>query len=488
MNIQDFSDEFSLVVFSQNIDLGTGLKLALNDQKYECQLYADADLLLNDLALNIPHVVIVDVPSLVLPLHEYIEKCLAVSDEIKFIILAPGENLKSLKNYRKYGVTQVVDSTAAVGLSAVETQVVFAVNNTCEVLYRTYQNEQLYENYKTEKNKFNYLSETLNSERQSTTVRPYQLRISQYKSADTKENLLDTFYNQTPTQSWIFLKYASSIKTFIAVSFSQVPESWIEGLSFKVPSKEKNFLQQLLLGETPDSFVIYLKNKFESENIKFLPLIIKDELEGVLISTQDISAEVAEDFSLMSLIYSLLAYESQPKHLDIEDSLTGFYNKVFYKRLLEREIERARRDYLPLSIIKIGIDKFSELEISYGRSFADEILKKVSHVIKLTSRIPDYLCRTNENEFTVVLIDCNRKGAAIRAERLRQELNKESYSKNGIAITVSQGISEYPSLSHTVEDLDESAQKSLSFISFKGGDKICIYKPSSNHKPEFTVS
>ncbi len=486
MNIQDFSNEFSLVVFSQNIDLGTTLKLALNDKKYECQLYADADLLLNDLAHNIPHVIILDVPSLVLPLHEYIEKCLSVSHEIKFIVLAPAGNLKALKNYRQYGVMQIIDSSAEV--SAVENQVAYAIDNTCEVLYRIYQNEQLYENYKSEQMRSSDLGSILNSERQSTTVRPYQLRISQYKTAESKENLLDLFYSQTPTQSWIFLKYASSIKTFIAVSFSQVPESWIEGLSFKVPQRENNFIQQILLGETPDSMMNYLKNKFESHNIKFLPLIIKNELEGVLISTQDISADVAEDFSLMSLVYSLLAYESQPRHLDIEDSLTGFYNKVFYQRLLEREIERARRDYLPLSIIKIGIDKFSELEISHGRSFADEILKKVSNVIKLTSRIPDYLCRTSENEFTVVLIDCNRKGAAIRAERLRSELNKESYSKNGIAITVSQGISEYPSLSHAVEDLNESAQKSLQFISTKGGDKICIYKPNPNHKPEFTVS
>lgn len=486
MNIQDFSNEFSLVVFSQNIDLGTSLKLALTDKKYDCQLYADADLLFDDLSHHIPHVIIVDVPSLVLPLHEFIEKCLSISHEIKFIILAPAANLKALKNYRQYGVMQILDSNTEV--SALESQVIYSVDSTCEILFRTYQNEQLYENYKAEQVKFNDLNSVLNNERQATTIRPYQIRISQYKTAESKENLLDLFYRQTQTQSWIFLKYASSIRTFIAVSFSQVPESWVEGLSFKVPQKENGFIQQILLGEAPDSLVNYLKNKFESHNIKLLPLVIRNELEGVLISTQDISADVAEDFSLMSLVYSLLAYEAQPKHLDIEDSLTGFYNKVFYQRLLEREIERARRDYLPLSIIKIGIDKFSELEISHGRSFADEILKKVSNVIKLTSRIPDYLCRTSENEFTVVLIDCNRKGAAIRAERLRSELNKESYSKNGIAITVSQGISEYPSLSHTVEDLDESAQKSLHFIATKGGDKICIYKPSSNHKPEFTVS
>ena len=198
MNIQDFSNEFSLVVFSQNIDLGTTLKLALNDKKYECQLYADADLLLNDLAHNIPHVIILDVPSLVLPLHEYIEKCLSVSHEIKFIVLAPARNLKALKNYRQYGVMQIIDSSAEV--SAVENQVAYAIDNTCEVLYRIYQNEQLYENYKSEQMRSSDLGSILNSERQSTTVRPYQLRISQYKTAESKENLLDLFYSQTPTQ------------------------------------------------------------------------------------------------------------------------------------------------------------------------------------------------------------------------------------------------------------------------------------------------
>ena len=55
-------------------------------------------------------------------------------------------------------------------------------------------------------------------------------------------------------------------------------------------------------------------------------------------------------------------------------------------------------------------------------------------------------------------------------------------------ITVSQGISEYPSLTKSAETLDESARKTLEFIITKGGDKICIYKAPSDHKPDFQVN
>ncbi|MGZ3691590.1 MAG: GGDEF domain-containing protein, partial [Pseudobdellovibrio sp.] len=102
--------------------------------------------------------------------------------------------------------------------------------------------------------------------------------------------------------------------------------------------------------------------------------------------------------------------------------------------------------------------------------------------------LPDYTCRTAENEFSLILTNCNRKGAALRAERLRQTLKTESFSEAGILVTVSQGISEYPSLTKSADNLDESARKTLDFIVTKGGDKICIYKAPVDHKPDFQVN
>lgn len=483
MNIREYAAQFSVSVFTQDVNLGTQIKHALTHAGYENRYFADVDEQLRNANENPPHIVVFDVRGSLIPPHEYIEKNLAASKEIKFIILSPAEQIKAFKNYKKLNVYNVFSSSEA----SVEQQVLQAVDNISEIICRTYQNEQLSEELQNVANRGQELQKTLEHERKAPEVRPYQLRIAEYKSATSKEELLNSFYRQTPTQSWIYLKYVPTIETLLCVSYTHVPEDWVEGLSYKVSSKDKNFMEQLFVGTMPLSLLNYLKGKFGSDQIKFLPMIIRNKIEGLLISTQGISAEVAEDFSLMSLVYTLLVYEAEPKQLDIEDQLTGFYNQLFYSRVLEREVDRSKRSLMPISLIKISIDKFAELEASLGRDAADQIIVSVSQVIKATSRLNDYLCRTGENEFTLILTNCNRKGAAIRCERFRQGMQKENIVKSGIVVTASQGISEYPTLTHNAFELDDSAVRALSFISQKGGDKICIYKPPVEHKPDFIV-
>ncbi len=483
MNIREFASQFSVSIFTQDVNLGTQIKHALTAAEYENYYFADVDEQLFRIEDSPPHVVIFDIRGSLLAPHEFIQKSLQASKEIKFIFLAPADQIAAFKNYKKFNVYSVFNAAEP----AVDQQVLQSVDNICEIIFRTYQNEQLAEDLQKETSAREKVQNTLTSERQAPEVRPYQLRIAEYKSATSKEDLLNTFYSQTPTQSWIYLKYVPSIETFLCVSFAGVPEAWVEGLSYKVNSKDSDFMPQLLTGTLPAAFGTYLKRKFDTDRVKFLPMIIRDKIEGILITTQDISAEVAEDFSLMSLVYTLYVYEAEPKQLDIEDHLTGFYNQLFYSRVLEREVDRSKRGFVPLSLIKVSIDKFAELEASLGRAAADQIILAVSEVIKATSRLNDYLCRTGENEFTMILTNCNRKGAALRSDRLRQGMIKENLVRAGVSITISQGISEYPTLTRNAFDLDESATRALNFISQKGGDKICFYKSPPEHKPDFVV-
>lgn len=481
--IREKATDFLIYVFSQDANLGAECKIALSAVRYDVYYFADPNELETRLKDNPCHVLVIDVETLITPVHVLLESVLQVSNEVRFIFLTDDENQTKFQNFIKYNVSFVLGKSD----KALSQTLVFAVDSVCENLFRLYQNQQLYDKYLQEMSDRQNAQSVLHTERQSPTVRPYQTRIALFKGAESKENLLDLFYQQTPEQSWVYLKFAQTIQTFICVSYANVPENWIEGLSFKVPIKEKNFLEQISLGALPESLSNYLTQKFGVERVKFLPLMLRDSLDGILISPQDISAEVAEDFSLMSLIYTNLAYESQPKYLDVEDSLTGFYNELFYKRILDKEIDRSKRSLSPLSIIKVRIDRLVEIESSYGKPVADEIIKKVAEQIKITSRLPDYVCRTGENEFSLVLINCHRKGAAIRAERLRKALNNESYTKSGLKITVSQGISEYPTLTSSLEELNSSALRALNFIATKGGDKICIYKAHEQHRPDFTV-
>lgn len=484
MKVYEFSDQFSVFVFSQDADLGSRIKFALATKKYDSYFFSDVDEMHERIKSQPPHIIVLDQNSLVAPLNEIFQKILSVSSEIRFICLADVEVLAKLNDYQEYNLIQYFDRKS----EAVADQVAMATDSACEGLFRIYQNEQIYNVLKGTESELQSLKQEVEKQKAGPTARPFQMRIAEYRAAETKEELLQIFFKQTQSQSWTFMKYAKSIQTYIAVSNQNMPEKWVEGLSFKIPTAEPNFNSDMIVGNFSETFLNYIKGRWEVPSVKILPILIKDEIDGLLITTQDISAEVAEDFSLMNLVYSLLSLEAQPKHLDVEDSLTGFYNELFYKRILDKEIDRSKRTFSPISLIKISVDIFKEIEVSQGRAFCDEIIKKVADVIKQTSRLPDYACRTGDNEFSIVLTNCNRKGAALRAERLRQQLKSETFSKAGVVVTVSQGISEYPSLTKTAETLNDSARKALDFILTKGGDKICIYKAPQDHKPDFQVN
>lgn len=484
MNIRKHASNFSVYILSQDAEMGARIRLDLTQAKYDAYFMADFEEMMQRVLLDPPHIIVLDHPSLVVSLSSFFEKVLAVSSEIKVICLSEPDYYMSLLDFTEYNMVQFFDRHA----KNVSVQILTAVDLVCESLYRLYQNEQLFVNNQQQTRTVERLNENIEKERMGPQVRPFQMRINDYKMADSKEDLLQIFFRQTPLHSWVFMKFVPSISTYIAVANQNMPQNWIEGLSFKVSALETEFNNKVAVGDFPLSLTYYLKSKLEVETVKILPLVIKNDVEGILITTQDIPAEVAEDFSLMSLNYALMSLEAQPQQLDVEDNLTGFYNRLFYKRILEKEIDRSKRTFAPLSVIKVSIDSFREIEISQGKGFCDEVIKKVAEVIKKTSRVPDYACRTEENEFSVILTNCNRKGAALRSERLRQLLKMESFSKSGLVITVSQGISEYPTLTKTSDSLDESARKALDFIVTKGGDKICIFKAPNDHKPDFQVN
>ena len=91
------------------------------------------------------------------------------------------------------------------------------------------------------------------------------------------------------------------------------------------------------------------------------------------------------------------------------------------------------------------------------------------------------------NEMAMILPHCSKKGAAIRAERLRRIVEGTTFMENGMKVSISLGVSEYPSLCDSAKTLDETATKALTHILDKGGNKICLYKAPDSHHPEFEV-
>jgi diguanylate cyclase (GGDEF)-like protein len=126
----------------------------------------------------------------------------------------------------------------------------------------------------------------------------------------------------------------------------------------------------------------------------------------------------------------------------LKDPLTGVNNRVSMDDVLSRELHLARRHSTPLTLIALDIDKFKQINDTYGHLTGDYILKSIADTIADCIRGTDILFRYGGEEFTIVLSNTGRNGALLLAERIRKAIENRIFTSNShaIALTVSIGV------------------------------------------------
>src|SRR5690606_24700262 len=87
----------------------------------------------------------------------------------------------------------------------------------------------------------------------------------------------------------------------------------------------------------------------------------------------------------------------------IRDSLTGLYNKRHFDYVLAREIQRAKASGGCLGLVMIDLDRFKQINDTYGHQAGDEVLQEVAAVIASSIRVKDSAFRFGGEEFAVIL-------------------------------------------------------------------------------------
>jgi diguanylate cyclase (GGDEF)-like protein len=101
------------------------------------------------------------------------------------------------------------------------------------------------------------------------------------------------------------------------------------------------------------------------------------------------------------------------------DSLTGLANRRSWEATLERELARAFRQHLPVSVAVIDLDEFKQLNDRKGHVAGDVLLKELSAAWGDAIRDEDVLARPGGDEFGIVLPNCRQDQAREILDRLR---------------------------------------------------------------------
>lgn len=160
----------------------------------------------------------------------------------------------------------------------------------------------------------------------------------------------------------------------------------------------------------------------------------------------------------------LAASNRRLQQLALTDVLTGLYNRRYANEYLERQWALAERNNQPLSCMMIDVDRFKQINDTYGHKVGDDALKQVAEVLRHSIRKQDVVCRLGGEEFLLICPDTKADQAFLYAERLRQNVAASNiHGANGkdFHLTVSIGIASRNSELLNVEMLLQLADKNL---------------------------
>ncbi|KQC05952.1 MAG: hypothetical protein APR62_08870 [Smithella sp. SDB] len=149
------------------------------------------------------------------------------------------------------------------------------------------------------------------------------------------------------------------------------------------------------------------------------------------------------------------------REMAIHDDLTGFFNRTHLMDLIETESNRSIRTGDVFSLAMIDIDKFKNINDTYGHQTGDYVLKTFASVLRSVLRKTDFCGRYGGEEFLVVLTQTDLQAAQIFAERIRDCVEKSLFPSLGpdSKVTVSIGLTAYKmqeNIERTIARADEA--------------------------------
>ena len=164
------------------------------------------------------------------------------------------------------------------------------------------------------------------------------------------------------------------------------------------------------------------------------------------------------------------------------DSLTGLLSRESILKDLFRETDRVGRMSSPLAYLLVDLDSFSLINMNYGYSVGDQILKELGQRLRRHLRTYDLAGRYGEDEFLIGLPGCSADNQVPIAERMRKAVLERPFDVGKDRVLISASIGVAQSLGRSPLVVMRDAERALTRAKKEG--RNCIRVSTTPEDPE----
>lgn len=168
-----------------------------------------------------------------------------------------------------------------------------------------------------------------------------------------------------------------------------------------------------------------------------------------------------------------------------QDFLTGLLTRTAFQSSFDQEISRATRHNHNISMIFFDLDKFKNINDTYGHLAGDEVLKEVGKVLLDSKRKEDIACRFGGDEFVILLPETNKFMGLLVGKKLLDQINSliVCHKDEKISVSCCGGLASFPQDSRDGQDLMSYADQALYQAKNRGKHELNLF---SEEKRTFT--
>lgn len=242
-------------------------------------------------------------------------------------------------------------------------------------------------------------------------------------------------------------------------------------------------------------------------NKSFIPLIVPEDLESVMISfdkalkgeTQNYECRIIHKaghhvhiditsipiklkdnivgaYGLVKDVTEQKKMQNKIKHMAYHDTLTGLPNRYLFNEYLKSGITRCEHNNHKLAVMFIDLDRFKQINDTLGHNIGDLLLQQAAKRLKQSVRQVDIVARQGGDEFIILLEDIQREDVQRIAQNILN-LFVESFVLDGYEAYTSPsiGISLYPADGKNEVDLIKNADSAMYQAKNQGKNTYSFY-------------